>query len=32
MGADGRLFVLFAQLLWKFVEMVTFWPFSMPTK
>ena len=20
MGADGRLFVLFAQLLWKFVE------------
>ena len=24
MGADGRLFVLFAQLLWKFVEMVTF--------
>ena len=29
MRADGRLFVLFVQLLWKFVEMVTFWPFSM---
>ena len=24
MGADGRFFVLFAQLLWKFVEMVIF--------
>ena len=32
MGADGRLFVLFVQLLWEFVEMVAFWPFSMPTK
>ena len=31
MGADGRLFVLFAQLLWKFVEMATFWPFSSAT-
>ena len=29
MGADGRLFVLFAQLLWKFVEMAIFGPFSM---
>ena len=31
MGADDRLFVLFAQLLWKFVEMATFWPFSSAT-
>ncbi len=31
MGADGCFFVLFAQLLWKFVEMVTFWPFSPAT-
>ena len=31
MGADDRLFVLFVQLLWKFVEMVTFWPFSSAT-
>ena len=31
MGAEGRIFVLYAQLLWKFVEMVTFWPFSPAT-